>query len=282
MTRVIWLVLLFLYIGVLICSANVSGVDENPKNYNESAPSQQPAPSSYKLEENGNDHLKIQQEEAIRRKKLEEVKRIREEAVRKTLKASSTEDCDWSVNPLRSLKGEVCGSYYKILGMNRRDSLVDKTNIKKAFRQLSLVLHPDKNPSENAQTAFKLLQEAYECLSDELCKENYDIQLGYAEEKIQWNRHELKNAIIDKVTHGLEMGYNKLSQGANQVVYWGLHIWELVGELKVNVFDEEWQVGRPFLILLLLWKGIPVMQLFGAAYLIVRVNHEIAKGNRML
>ncbi len=107
------------------------------------------------LEENGEDFIKQKQEDSLRKKKLEEAKLIREEAVRKTLKASDSEECDWKVNPLRSLRGEVCGSYYKILGLNRKDALIDKSAIKKSFRQLSCVIHPDKNPAEKAQTSFK-------------------------------------------------------------------------------------------------------------------------------
>ena len=41
-------------------------------------------------------------------------------------------------------------------------------DIKKTYRQLALNLHPDKNPDdmERATNEFKLLQEAYDILSD--------------------------------------------------------------------------------------------------------------------
>lgn len=277
MHRFLFLCILVIFIA---CLTNFSSGIETDSDSSLPA-SNSTSTSASSVEDNTDELLKLKQEEALKKKKMEEAKRIREEAVRKTLRASTAEECDWKSNPLKVIKGEICGSYYKVLGLNRKDSLLDKSTVKKAFRQLSLVLHPDKNPSENAQSAFKVIQEAYECLSDELCKENYDNQLAYTEEKIQWQRAEMKHAIIDKVTQSLEIGFNKVSQVANQVVYWGVQVWELAGEFKIHMFDEDWPVGRPILMILLAWKGMIAVQVYGLAFLVVRVNHEIAKGARL-
>jgi DnaJ family protein C protein 7 len=54
--------------------------------------------------------------------------------------------------------------YYKILGVERNASEAD---IKKAYRRLAIVHHPDKNPDdESAAERFKDIGEAYETLSD--------------------------------------------------------------------------------------------------------------------
>lgn len=53
---------------------------------------------------------------------------------------------------------------YEILGLGRGAS---SSEIKKAYRQLSLKYHPDKNPSEDAATRFAEVASAYEVLSDE-------------------------------------------------------------------------------------------------------------------
>lgn len=53
---------------------------------------------------------------------------------------------------------------YEVLGLGRGASTAD---IKKAYRQLSLKYHPDKNPSEDAATRFAEVASAYEVLSDE-------------------------------------------------------------------------------------------------------------------
>ena len=53
---------------------------------------------------------------------------------------------------------------YEVLGLGRGASA---SEIKKAYRQLSLKYHPDKNPSEDAATKFAEVASAYEILSDE-------------------------------------------------------------------------------------------------------------------
>ena len=62
--------------------------------------------------------------------------------------------------------------YYKILGI-AKDS--DQIQIRKAFRQLALLHHPDKNKnSEESKMKFMELVQAYEVLSDEKDRERYD------------------------------------------------------------------------------------------------------------
>lgn len=274
-TRQMSISLLCLLLCLLLFSGTI--LSDNGENGEDGSKS-----STNNFPEGSEASMKLQQDEILRKKKTDEIRRVREEAARKTVRAGMSEDCDWRINPIRFAKGEVCGSYYKALGLNRKDTLVDRPQVKKAFRQLSLVLHPDKNPSESAQVAFKVIQDAYECLSDELCKENYDSQLAYAEEQIRWKRNELKNALVDKLTRSFEVGYEKLSISAQQIVFWGRQAWEFAGEFKVNVFEEEWPVGRPLLIFLVAWKGMLLVQIYGFAYLIDRINHEMARNGKFL
>jgi molecular chaperone DnaJ len=68
--------------------------------------------------------------------------------------------------------------YYKILGVSR-DATQDE--IKKAFRQLALKYHPDRNLGDKeAEEKFKEINEAYSCLSDPEKRANYD-RFGTAE-----------------------------------------------------------------------------------------------------
>lgn len=68
--------------------------------------------------------------------------------------------------------------YYEILGVSRDAS---ETDIKKAFRQLALKYHPDRNPEDkDAEEKFKEINEAYSCLSDPEKRANYD-RFGIAE-----------------------------------------------------------------------------------------------------
>lgn len=68
--------------------------------------------------------------------------------------------------------------FYKILGIQRGASA---TEIKKAYHQLALRYHPDKNPhnKEEAEKKFKEVSEAYDVLSDDKKKAVYD-QFGEA------------------------------------------------------------------------------------------------------
>uniref|UniRef100_A0A3B4BH34 J domain-containing protein n=1 Tax=Periophthalmus magnuspinnatus TaxID=409849 RepID=A0A3B4BH34_9GOBI len=63
--------------------------------------------------------------------------------------------------------------YYKILGVPKTASQED---IRKAYKQLALRWHPDKNPDnkEEAEKKFKELAEAYEVLSDKSRRDSYD------------------------------------------------------------------------------------------------------------
>lgn len=61
--------------------------------------------------------------------------------------------------------------YYKILGINKNAT---ENEIKKAYRNLALKYHPDKNSDPNAKNKFNEISEAYQILSDEKKRWNYD------------------------------------------------------------------------------------------------------------
>jgi DnaJ-class molecular chaperone len=63
-------------------------------------------------------------------------------------------------------------SFYKILGVSEKAS---KDEIKKAYRSLSLKHHPDRNNNKlESQQLFQKISEAYETLSDDQKREEYD------------------------------------------------------------------------------------------------------------
>jgi molecular chaperone DnaJ len=66
--------------------------------------------------------------------------------------------------------------YYDVLGVERGAS---KDQIKKAYRQLAIKHHPDRNPGvKEAEERFKEATEAYEVLADENKRKAYD-QFGF-------------------------------------------------------------------------------------------------------
>jgi curved DNA-binding protein CbpA len=82
-------------------------------------------------------------------------------------------------------------SYYEILELKNYASNAD---IKKAFKRLALLYHPDKNPDNKiAEELFKEINEAYQILSNELTKSRYDqlLALGY-------HHSQLKNGFFNK------------------------------------------------------------------------------------
>ncbi|KAK8280613.1 hypothetical protein V6Z12_D09G187200 [Gossypium hirsutum] len=61
---------------------------------------------------------------------------------------------------------------YKVLGVDKNAS---QREIQKAFHKLSLQYHPDKNKSKGAQEKFSEINNAYDILSDEQKRKNYDM-----------------------------------------------------------------------------------------------------------
>ncbi|OWM76215.1 uncharacterized protein LOC116211207 [Punica granatum] len=78
-----------------------------------------------------------------------------------------------TLNVYVSAENKVHGEsdWYGILGVS---PMADEETIRKQFRKLALVLHPDKNKSIGADGAFKLISEALSMLSDKVKRAAYD------------------------------------------------------------------------------------------------------------
>ncbi|KAL6178119.1 hypothetical protein ACLB2K_049638 [Fragaria x ananassa] len=72
--------------------------------------------------------------------------------------------------------------YYNILKVNRNAS---EDDLKKAYKRLAMIWHPDKNPAgkrPEAESKFKQISEAYDVLSDPTKRQIYDL---YGEEALK-------------------------------------------------------------------------------------------------
>ncbi|KAG6769994.1 hypothetical protein POTOM_025661 [Populus tomentosa] len=81
--------------------------------------------------------------------------------------SSYTEEQILIVREIRKKK-----NYYEILGLEKSCSVED---VRKAYRKLSLKVHPDKNKSPGAEDAFKAVSKAFQCLSNEESRSKYDV-----------------------------------------------------------------------------------------------------------
>jgi DnaJ-class molecular chaperone len=77
--------------------------------------------------------------------------------------------------------------YYKVLGVRRDDSAKD---IQRAYRKLALRHHPDKGGNEET---FKKINEAYDVLSDDTKRRQYD-QFGHAGSNMFQQSHQQQHA----------------------------------------------------------------------------------------
>jgi preprotein translocase subunit Sec63 len=79
------------------------------------------------------------------------------------------------IHLLVEFRGKM-GEFYKLLNISRSATI---NEIKASYRKLAMELHPDRNGSDPLKTArFRTISAAYEILSDEKKRVDYDRTLG--------------------------------------------------------------------------------------------------------
>ncbi|KAI3470040.1 hypothetical protein Pfo_026703 [Paulownia fortunei] len=99
--------------------------------------------------------------------------RCRVPATRPSSSTSSSTSATYTeeqVTVVREIKRKK--DYYEILGLEKSCSAED---VRKAYRKISLKVHPDKNQAPGAEEAFKMVSKAFQCLSDEESRKKYDL-----------------------------------------------------------------------------------------------------------
>ena len=108
-------------------------------------------------------------------------------------------------------------TFYTILGIDEKSN---KEEIKKAYRGLSLKYHPDKTNNDPELTSkYQKINEAYETLSDEQKKEEYDMKSTMGNINSFTNVDDIFSAIfgnsLDSFVEGINMGGGMNMGGMN-------------------------------------------------------------------
>jgi DnaJ family protein B protein 12 len=69
-------------------------------------------------------------------------------------------------------------NFYDVMGLNKSCTLQE---IRKAYNFLSKKYHPDKTDDPTEVALFELVQRAYECLSNETKRKEYDFYINNVE-----------------------------------------------------------------------------------------------------
>lgn len=102
------------------------------------------------------------------------------------------------------------------------------------------------------------------------------------EQNISSFREELKRQLVDKALGFASNLHYYVSVTAHHIYQAGLDIWDVVGEMQVEIFGKFQPIGQALFLLGLMWKGRFLLQIHAIAYFIVRVNYELAKARGLL
>ncbi|KAK1379388.1 Bifunctional 3-dehydroquinate dehydratase/shikimate dehydrogenase [Heracleum sosnowskyi] len=130
--------------------------------------------------------MECNKEEAIRAKEIAEKKMFNDDfqGARKLLiKAQTLFPCLDNIYQLLTVCHVHCSAQNNVHGSEKDwysvlqiENLADEATIKKQYRKLALILHPDKNKYPGAEAAFKLIGQANMVLSDKGKRFSYDIK----------------------------------------------------------------------------------------------------------
>ncbi|KAG9443800.1 hypothetical protein H6P81_015140 [Aristolochia fimbriata] len=166
------------------------------------------------------------------------------------------------INVVRDIKRQK--DYYAILGVEKSCSVEE---IRKAYRKLSLKVHPDKNKAPGSEEAFKMVSKAFKCLSEESSRRQYD-QTGLVEEFEYNQQHNFRrrrrpqNDFFDENFDPDEIFRSFFFGGSQQDVFRRAHVYRTRG---MGTQPRE-NVQGGFNVLAL-FQLLPILIIFLLAYL---------------
>jgi DnaJ-class molecular chaperone len=125
-------------------------------------------------------------------------------------------------------------SYYEVLNVSK-DASIDE--IKKAYRQLSMKYHPDRNPDPNAVAEMGKINEAYETLGDGNKRRMYDMENSLLQGGIPMDMHNMMNSFFNMGGLG---GLSNMASSFSHSTEPEIHFFS--GTNLNDIFD---QISRP-------------------------------------
>ncbi|VDM92487.1 unnamed protein product [Litomosoides sigmodontis] len=120
--------------------------------------------------------------------------------------------------------------YYEVLGVKRDASTAQ---IKKAFRNLALKYHPDRNNDPNAHEKFREIAAAYEVLADDQKRREYDSG-GWSHDQQQQYAQDFD---FDSFMREFQESMN-IHQKSHESTHWNTHWGSSRGH---SLFDDLWE-----------------------------------------
>uniref|UniRef100_A0A8C7W5E7 DnaJ homolog subfamily C member 1 n=1 Tax=Oncorhynchus mykiss TaxID=8022 RepID=A0A8C7W5E7_ONCMY len=136
---------------------------------------------------------------------------------------------------LYDLVEEIQQNFYEFLSVEQDAS---STDIRKAYRRLSLTLHPDKNKDANAETQFRQLVGIYEVLKDEERRQRYnDVLVNGLPD---WRQPVFYYRRVRKMSNG-ELGFLLflILTVCHYVVIWSVYLEKQLDELLSKKKKEK-------------------------------------------
>ena len=126
-------------------------------------------------------------------------------------------------------------SYYQALGVSKKAS---KQEIKKAFRKLAVQYHPDKNDSPDAEEKFRKIAEAYEVLSDDDKRRQYDMSGGSGQHNYKFGG--------STRAHDFNFNFDDLFREFEDDIFGGDHMKNHFSGHFARHFNNHVDTGAPF------------------------------------
>lgn len=138
-------------------------------------------------------------------------------------------------------------NFYTLFGISPDAKL---SEIKRAFRNLSVLMHPDKNDAEDANEVFRNIVSVYEILKDPVKREKYDSVLKNGMPNWRSAVYYYRKARKVGLAEGAALLFVIITVG-QYIVSWGVYL-----EKKYTMVSHEYLIKMYYLLKMNFIKGV--------------------------